>query len=113
MSKRHAYNAQVIWDGNLGEDASTYTSYGRQYRIVIDGKPQLQGSADPMFRGDAGVHNPEDLFLGAVSACHMLTYLALCARQSIRVVSYSASKSRGVIGTTPSTEPRSRRCSSR
>jgi organic hydroperoxide reductase OsmC/OhrA len=87
-SKRHVYRAQVIWDGNLGEGTATYSGYGRQHRIVIEGKPELPGSSDPMFRGDPEKHNPEDLFLGAVSSCHMLSYLALCARESIAVVAY-------------------------
>ena len=42
----------------------------------------------PLFRGDAGVHNPEDLLLAALSGCHLLTYLALCARARINVTSY-------------------------
>jgi len=88
MNKAHTYKSQLIWDGNLGDGTSTYQGYGRQYRVVIDGKPDLHGTADPMFRGDAAKHNPEDLFLAAVSSCHMLSYLALCARASINVVDY-------------------------
>lgn len=88
MNNSHEYLARVIWDGNQGQGTSTYTSYGRQYRIQVDGKPELAGSADPAFRGEADRHNPEDLFLAAISACHMLTYLALCARRGIRVVAY-------------------------
>jgi organic hydroperoxide reductase OsmC/OhrA len=41
-----------------------------------------------MFRGDATLHNPEDLFLTALSGCHMLTYLALAARAGICVTEY-------------------------
>ena len=48
---------------------------------------ELRGSADPGFLGDPDLHNPEDLLLIALSSCHMLTYLALCARQRLRVVS--------------------------
>ena len=88
MKNPHTYKSQLLWDGNLGEGTSTYAGYGRQYRVVIDGKPDLHGTADPMFRGEAEKHNPEDLFLAAVSSCHMLSYLALCARGSINVVSY-------------------------
>ena len=88
MKNPHVYKLQLIWDGNLGEGTSTYPGYGRQYRVVIDGKPDLHGTADPMFRGEAEKHNPEDLFLAAVSSCHMLSYLALCARASINVVEY-------------------------
>ena len=88
MSNRHTYKSHLIWDGNRGDGTSTYAGYGRQHRILIDGKPDLRGSADPMFRGEADTHNPEDLFLAAVSSCHMLSYLALCARAAINVIDY-------------------------
>ena len=48
----------------------------------------LQLTADPAFRGDASKHNPEDLLLAAISSCHMLSYLALCAKYGINVLSY-------------------------
>jgi len=84
----HDYKAHLIWDGNLGDGTSTYTGYGRKYRLQIDGKPDLMGSADPIFRGDANVYNPEDLFVAALSSCHLLSYLALCARMKINVIAY-------------------------
>ena len=55
----------------------------------IDGKPDLVASADPMFLGDPARHNPEDLLLAALSACHMLSYLALAARHRVHVLAYS------------------------
>lgn len=91
MSQRstpHTYTAHLIWDGNRGEGTASYSSYGREYRILIAGKPDLLGTADPAFRGVPDRHNPEDLFLAALSSCHMLSYLALCARQGIQVVAY-------------------------
>jgi len=84
----HDYRARLIWDGNLGAGTTSYTGYGRKYRLLIDGKPELTGSADPMFRGDANAYNPEDLFIAALSSCHLLSYLALCARSKINVVAY-------------------------
>ena len=86
--KTHEYAATLVWDGNTGTGTTSYDGYGRQYRLLIAGKPELRGSADPMFRGDGGVHNPEDLFLAAISSCHMLSYLALCARKRINVLVY-------------------------
>jgi organic hydroperoxide reductase OsmC/OhrA len=88
MNNRHTYKSQLIWDGNRGDGTSTYAGYGRGHRILVDGKPELRGSADPMFKGEADTHNPEDLLLAAVSSCHMLSYLALCARASINVLDY-------------------------
>jgi organic hydroperoxide reductase OsmC/OhrA len=89
MSNReHRYQARVTWDGNLGDGTSGYERYGRGYRVRIAGKPDLAGTADVAFRGEPDRHNPEDLFVAAISACHMLTYLALCAAQRVRVVAY-------------------------
>src|SRR5262245_28554092 len=85
---RHLYDVDLIWDGNRGEGTSSYNSYERAWRLRVSGKPELSGSADPVFRGEAGRHNPEDLFVGAIAACHMLFYLALCARQGVRVTAY-------------------------
>ena len=84
----HRYATQVVWEGNLGEGTASYDLYGRAYRVLVVGKPDLPGSADPAFRGDADRHNPEELFLAALSACHMLVYLALCARRGLQVVAY-------------------------
>jgi organic hydroperoxide reductase OsmC/OhrA len=84
----HHYRARVHWTGNTGEGTARYDAYSRDHRIHVDGKPSLAGSADPAFRGDAALHNPEDLFLASVAACHMLFYLALCARDGLRVFAY-------------------------
>ena len=84
----HAYATRVVWEGNTGEGTARYTGYGREYRVAIAGKPDLRGSADPAFRGNAERHNPEELFLASLSACHMLFYLSLCARAGVRVLAY-------------------------
>jgi organic hydroperoxide reductase OsmC/OhrA len=84
----HEYATRVIWEGNLGGGTSTYAAYSRKYRMVVAGKPDLAGTADPAFLGERDTHNPEDLFLLSISACHMLFYLALCARKGIQVVAY-------------------------
>lgn len=89
MAKEHLYRINTIWTGASQGSTSSYDAYSREYVINIDGKPPFVGSADPTFRGDAALYNPEDLLLMALSACHMLSYLALCARAGIRVISYS------------------------
>jgi organic hydroperoxide reductase OsmC/OhrA len=92
----HEYAARVRWTGNLGEGTSGYAAYGRRYDVLVEGKPDLEGTADPAFRGEADRHNPEDLFLASISACHMLSYLALCARSGVRVTAYE-DDARGTI----------------
>src|SRR3981081_3538925 len=93
----HDYKAHLIWDGKLGHGTSPYTGSRRKTRLQIDGKPDLTGSADPIFRGDANVYNPEDLFVAALSSCHLLSYLALCARSKINVVAYEDNASRTMV----------------
>ena len=97
--RMHEYSARLIWDGNQGNGTADYAKYGRQYRVLLEGKPVITGSADAAFRGEADKHNPEDLFLAAISACHMLSYLALCARKRLVVVAYEDS-AHGTMTTT-------------
>ena len=84
----HLYEATLVWTGASAGQTVSYQSYSREYLIEFPGKPPLVGSADPTFLGDGKLYNPEDLLLGALSACHMLSYLSLCAREKLRVRSY-------------------------
>jgi organic hydroperoxide reductase OsmC/OhrA len=84
----HHYHAHLIWDGNHGDGTSDYATYGREHRMIVEGKPVVYASADAAFRGDAATLNPEDLFLMAIASCHMLSYLALCAKYGISVLTY-------------------------
>lgn len=89
MSKEHIYRIDTVWTGNRQGPTSAYESYSREWTATVEGKPSLVGSADPTFLGDASLYNPEDLLVMALSSCHMLSYLALCARAGIQVLSYS------------------------
>ena len=86
--KQHNYKLEVEWTGNAGEGTKTYRSYRRDYTITAEGKPQILGSSDPSFRGDPSRYNPEDLLVASLSACHMLSYLHLCAMNHITVLEY-------------------------
>jgi organic hydroperoxide reductase OsmC/OhrA len=88
MHHQHQYAARLIWTGGERGPTRSYESYSRSFRVEIEGKPPLEGSSDPTFRGDPGRHNPEDLLLAALAACHMLSYLADCARAGIEVIAY-------------------------
>jgi organic hydroperoxide reductase OsmC/OhrA len=89
VAQEHSYHALVTWTGSRHGPTASYQSYSREYRVKFAGKAELTGSADPAFRGDPALPNPEDLLVAALSACHLLTYLALCARAGIRVLSYT------------------------
>jgi len=88
MAKEHHFAARLVWTGAERGTTRSYDSYGRDYRVEVEGKPPLVGSADPTFRGDGAKYNPEDLLVISLSACHMLSYLAECARAGIEVAAY-------------------------
>lgn len=89
MIRRHSYAVKVEWTGNTGAGTVNYRAYTRSHVIRIADKPDLLGSADPAFRGDFQKHNPEELLVASLSACHMLWYLHLCADAGIVVVDYT------------------------
>jgi organic hydroperoxide reductase OsmC/OhrA len=84
----HKYRVTVRWTGNRGSGTSGYRAYGRDHIIQAGTKPDIAGSSDPAFLGDAQRWNPEDLLLASASACHKLWYLHLCADAGIAVLDY-------------------------
>lgn len=86
--KQHNYAVAVKWTGNDGDGTKNYRAYRRDHTISGAGKPEIQGSSDPSFRGDPARYNPEELLVASLSACHMLWYLHLCAVNKIVVVEY-------------------------
>jgi organic hydroperoxide reductase OsmC/OhrA len=86
--KEHHYTATVTWTSNPGEGTSRRGNHSRNHEIAIEGKPAIMASSDSGFRGDASRHNPEDLLVASLSACHMLWYLSLCGRAGIAVLGY-------------------------
>ena len=84
----HHYETTIAWTGNTGEGTATYRSYERNFTLTAPGKPEIAGSSDAAFRGDASRYNPEEMLLAALSSCHMLAYLHLCAVNEVVVVGY-------------------------
>ena len=84
----HHYALTTTWSGNTGTGTSGYRDYTRDVTIEVAGKPELLASADKPFRGDPARWNPEDLFIAALSECHLLSYLHACVGAGVVVVSY-------------------------
>lgn len=63
-------------------------SYNRSYKVTFAGGIQIEGSAAPDYMGNADLTNPEELFVSALSGCHMLTFLFLAARQGFIIDNY-------------------------
>ena len=79
----HHYPLQLNWTGNTLDGA-----YDRNATITNPGKHPLAVSSAPEYAGDAARWNPEDLLGSALATCHMLTFLALCAKAKVEVVGY-------------------------
>lgn len=89
LAKAHQYKASVKWTGNRGAGTSDYRAYGRDHEIAAPGKSiAIPGSSTPVFRGDKERYNPEELLIAALSSCHMLWFLHLCADAGIAVTAY-------------------------
>ena len=86
--KEHRYRSTVVWTGNTGAGTASYKSYERAHTISARGKPEIAGSCDKSFRGDASRWNPEDMLVASASTCHMLWYLHLCAVNDVVVLEY-------------------------
>jgi organic hydroperoxide reductase OsmC/OhrA len=82
----HRYAASAVWSGSTGVG---YDDYSRAHEVVLGGAGELKVSADPAFRGDPALVNPEQLVLAAASSCQLLSFLAIAARSRVDVVSYT------------------------
>jgi organic hydroperoxide reductase OsmC/OhrA len=98
-ARLHDYAATVAWIGPQAGSTKTYAGYSREYEVAFEGKAALRGSADRSFRGDPALVNPEEMLVASLSACHMLSYLAVCALQGIEIVSY-VDRARGQMSET-------------
>ncbi|MDI1354520.1 MAG: OsmC family protein [bacterium] len=87
--KTHHYSLSTQWTGNKGAGTKNVKTYDRSHTVSISGKPELHLTTDNAAVGDKTKLNPEDLLVSAISSCHMLSYLYLCALEGIVVISYS------------------------
>ena len=86
--REHSYQTFLKWTGNNGQGTKNYRAYDRAYEIEVQGKPIINGSSDPAFRGDSTKYNPEELLVASLSSCHLLWYLHLCAEAGVTVTDY-------------------------
>ncbi len=84
MSEHHA---AVAWKRTSSD--FTYESYNRAHEMRFkSGAVVLAASSAPAFKGDAERVDPEEAYVASLSSCHMLTFLAICARKRLAVDAY-------------------------
>ena len=77
------YDVTLRWQGSTSDE-----DYPRSGEAMSKGKPSIAISAGSSFGGDDTRWNPEDLFGASLSACHMLTFLALARKVRLDVRRY-------------------------
>ncbi len=80
------HRISVEWSRNGGPFARG--NYSPQHLITYTGGETLHGSPSTEFGGDGAHADPEQLLLSALSACHMLTFLAIAANRGYVVDDY-------------------------
>lgn len=83
MSEHHT---SVTWLRNDGPFERG--NYRREHQLRFERGQTLVNSAAPGYGGLDNATDPEELLLGALSSCHMLTFLALCANRGYQLDSY-------------------------
>lgn len=80
------HRAELTWQRKIHpEDSATFC---RNHTLTLNGGQQVNASSAASFKGDAQCADPEQLLVGAVSSCHMLTFLAVADIKGFTVESY-------------------------
>ena len=87
----HEYRATIVWKRNPAEDFAK-GRYSRAHEIRFDGGVTVAASSSPSvvplpFSREDAV-DPEEMFVAALSNCHMLTFVDLARRAGFVVDAY-------------------------
>ena len=80
------HKIQLQWE--KGDVAFTYDTYSRNHQITFKDGVAKTFSAASVYRGDPSKGDPEDMFVAALSSCHMLSFLAIAAKKRFVMTSY-------------------------
>jgi len=78
--------ASLSWSRN--DRPFTYEAYSRDHVLVFENGQRSLASSAPDFVGNPEALNPETLLVGSLASCHMLTFLAICAKRGHVVEHY-------------------------
>ncbi|MEM1222565.1 MAG: OsmC family protein [Verrucomicrobiota bacterium] len=80
------HKVDLSW--NRGDRGFEYRQYSRNHQWLFPNGLKFEVSAAAEFLGDTTKVDPEAAFVGSLSSCHLLTFLAICSRKNILVESY-------------------------
>ena len=78
--------ATINWKRNTPD--YSYDTYDRTHSMKFEGGIVVKASAAKEFLGKPEYANPEELLVGALASCHMLTFLAIAAKSRLTIDSY-------------------------
>jgi organic hydroperoxide reductase OsmC/OhrA len=70
------YSSDVSWQA------------GRRGVLRSPGKPDLEISSPPEFKGEAGLWTPEEMLVASVNACTLMTFVAYARHKGLEFLSY-------------------------
>jgi organic hydroperoxide reductase OsmC/OhrA len=76
--KSYRYKARTSWTGE------------RRGAMSAAGRPDIPVGSPPEFRGDGKSWAPEELLLGSVNTCILLTFLSLIQNRGVTLVAYDS-----------------------
>jgi len=76
--KSFRYNNSLVWNN------------GRRGRTSAPGKPEMDVGSPPEFKGEPGLWSPEELLVGALNACLMLTFVAMAQSKGVEFAAYDS-----------------------
>jgi organic hydroperoxide reductase OsmC/OhrA len=81
------HRAHIVW--SKATESFGYEEYNRDHTWEFPKSSRIvEASAAPKYRGSLERVDPEEALVAAISSCHMLTFLAVCARRGIVVERY-------------------------
>ena len=83
----HIHQATIKWVRKT--EGFQYKDYNRTHIWQFDNGSEIAASAAPAFLGSEACIDPEEAFVASIASCHMLTFLAIAARNRITVNAYS------------------------
>src|SRR5262249_15308908 len=76
--KSFRYKAKATW------------SSARRGTLAAEGRPNILVGSPPEFKGEGNVWAPEELLVGSVNTCMMLTFLSLAQARGFTPVGYES-----------------------
>jgi organic hydroperoxide reductase OsmC/OhrA len=71
-----------------GDKPFDYQKYSRDHTWKFDGGHEMEASAAPAYLGNPQHVDPEEAYVASLSSCHMLTFLAIAAKQKFVLDEY-------------------------